>query len=502
MTVKDISVITTAPLAVVYTAPFAPPGPVIAGTSNSTVSIQMGPASFVMNEFHLGFLDGARLRATAGSNLFVEGIVTSYDEPDLVINVDFLMGVGSFPAWNINVVGYPGQTGSAGPQGPQGVPGTPGGATGPTGPTGPAGPQGLNGAIGPIGPSGPTGLVGATGPQGVDGSPGGPGPPGTPGGAQGVAGPTGPAGAIGATGPQGSQGPSGPTGPSGPIGTTGPFGLQGPTGMTGPQGIQGVTGPSGPATGATGPTGPVGTTGPQGPQGAAGTPGTSGIPGTNGQGFKAYWAGTITPTDGVNPSSVDKVNYVATWASPHGYVTGQFGVIIGTPPSGLSVNTGLYVRALSPTTLAFYNVQSDAYADTNRVAITGTAVTWHIRQWVLTPALSVGFDPVQAIGAQQGTGKIYPELNLTNPLTTLNAITIIGRVNGLAANDGSKQSYWIPGNAPTIVTTTLIRFDNNNWVVSPSLYVPSQTGGYPSQGIGTHNLQGNTPIWMEFTVLG
>jgi hypothetical protein len=115
-------------VAVVATAPLAPAGPIIAGTSITQINIGLGPKAFVMQQFGLGFQVGIRLRATAGVNQWMEGTVTSYDAPDLVINVDLLKGSGSYDEWSITVAGEPGQPGAAGPAGPEGIPGSVAGA--------------------------------------------------------------------------------------------------------------------------------------------------------------------------------------------------------------------------------------------------------------------------------------------------------------------------------------------------------------------------------------
>ena len=190
------------PTAIVISAPFAPAGPIIAGTSLSNITISTGVHTFAMQEIRLGFAPGMRVRAASDGypDQWLEGIVTEYDGTDLVVDVDAIGGTGPYDDWNINVAGIPGQQGPQGPQGQQGAPGTPGGPIGPQGVAGPAGPQG---------PQGIPGADGAKGDKGDTGDPGGP------------------------------VGPAGPEGPQGPIG---PPGIQGPTGPEGPQGPQGASG--------------------------------------------------------------------------------------------------------------------------------------------------------------------------------------------------------------------------------------------------------------------
>ena len=182
------------PSAVAVAAPYAPRGPIIAGTSDTAVTlISTGAASWVLNEPSLEFHEGARMRASVigATNIWMEGLVLSYipDTRLLTLGVDLSSGTGAtFDEWTLNVAGQPG---AAGPSGPQGAPGGP---TGPTGPTGMQGPPGINGATGASGPTGPSGT------------------PGTPGGATGPTGPSGVAGAAGATGPTGASGAVGAAG--------------------------------------------------------------------------------------------------------------------------------------------------------------------------------------------------------------------------------------------------------------------------------------------------
>jgi hypothetical protein len=160
------------PSATVVAAPFAPRGPIVAGTSQSTVTFSLGPKLYVMQQFGLGFLPGVRVRASHDAASWQEGVVTSYSNQDLIVNIDLVHGVGTLAGWSISVAGEPGAIGPAGPQGPQGIEG------GPQGPIGPVGPQGATGATGATGPQGPQGNTGAVGPTGATGPAGTPGTPG------------------------------------------------------------------------------------------------------------------------------------------------------------------------------------------------------------------------------------------------------------------------------------------------------------------------------------
>lgn len=201
---------TSPPGGTVYAAPYAPAGPIIAGTSITEITVGIGfSAMFVMNEFRLGFMPGMRLRATDVSDLgnlgSLEGVCVSYSPTtnELVLLTDLFYGAGTYDDWTITVTGVPGVQGPDGPIGPEGPPGAPGG------------PQGIPGVPGPQGDEGPMGPQGPQGDKGDTGDPG---------------------------------GPPGPVGPEGPIGPEGP---QGPQGLNGPPGIQGPVGPAGPDNGVT-----------------------------------------------------------------------------------------------------------------------------------------------------------------------------------------------------------------------------------------------------------
>jgi hypothetical protein len=275
--VANIELETLNAIAVVATAPFAPRGPIIAGTSDSVLDIGLGTRAFVMKEFGLGFLPGVRVRAASAADpiyLWMEGIVVSYEGQNLVINSDLVSSAGTVNDWNISVAGEPGQVGSTGPQGAQGIPGDPGGpgyratststltiTTGAHSFTTQASLAYTVGArVRASSSSSSTnyveGLVtsysGSTLVINVDRYNG-----------------TGTFSSwnINLAGDIGAQGVQGPQGVTGPIGPDGPQGLTGPDGPVGPQGPQGIPGPPGPAGD---PGGPMGPTGPQGPQGDPG----------------------------------------------------------------------------------------------------------------------------------------------------------------------------------------------------------------------------------------
>jgi len=253
------------------------PGPGYTATSATSLTVGVGNMSLT-TQAGLAYTSGARVRiGQATQNIWLEGLVTSYNATSgaMGVAVDLTNGSGTFNAWNLNLAGVEGLTGPAGPQG----------VAGPTGPTGSTGPQGPTGSTGAQGPAGPPGITwrgawssttsyaandavtyGGSSYGATVAIPANTTPPVTDArwallasaGAPGATGPTGPAGA---TGPQGAPGATGATGPAGADSTVpGPQGPQGATGATGAQGPQGNPG-------ATGAQGPAGSTGPQGPPG-------------------------------------------------------------------------------------------------------------------------------------------------------------------------------------------------------------------------------------------
>jgi hypothetical protein len=163
---------TIAPTATAIAAPYSAAGPVIAGTSDSIVTVSnSGPKVFAINEYGRLFMVGQRLRAHSNdlSGYWIEGVVTNFEQGTrtLYLTADLSSGSGTKDDWNINVTGEQGAMGPVGPAGPSGGPVGPAGPPGPLGPAGVAGPPGPLGPAGPPGPLGPAGPAGPIGPQGI-----------------------------------------------------------------------------------------------------------------------------------------------------------------------------------------------------------------------------------------------------------------------------------------------------------------------------------------------
>jgi hypothetical protein len=205
------------PTVTVVAAPYAATGPIISGTSQTPNSIDtVTNKTFLINERNRSFFPGTRVRATATgySNVWLEGVVVTWDGQNVTIDGDLSAGTGVYSDWQINVAGQPGMQGATGPMGPvgpsggpigpQGVPGTPGSVwrngtgvppnslgvdgdyylndatgnvyqrvstaysvvaniLGPAGSTGPAGPQGPVGSAWRAGAGAPANTLGADG---------------------------------------------------------------------------------------------------------------------------------------------------------------------------------------------------------------------------------------------------------------------------------------------------------------------------------------------------
>jgi hypothetical protein len=173
----------------------------------------------------------------------------------------------------------------------------------------------------------------------------------------------------------------------------------------------------------------------------------------------------------------------------------------GAAPSGLTTNQAYYIRALSTTTLAMYNLLSDAKSDINRITGVGSGTTgWNLRVFIYSGTLSSGFDAVCPIGAQTGVGGIRLELNLSTALAGLFALTSIAHATGIFDNGGTPatRGNWYPGVNPTIVSTTLIRFDAATWIVTAAGVAAVGTVSNP----GSWASQTTTAFYIEFLVIG
>jgi hypothetical protein len=76
--------------------------------ATSTTSLAIGTGTKVFTtQAGLAYTAGARVRASSGTT-YMEGLVTAYSGTNLSVNVDAVLGTGTFATWNINLAGQPG----------------------------------------------------------------------------------------------------------------------------------------------------------------------------------------------------------------------------------------------------------------------------------------------------------------------------------------------------------------------------------------------------------
>lgn len=89
-------------------------------TSTSSLTIEVAQKTFV-TQAGLAYSAGARVRAAYDSTHYMEGLVNSYSGTSLVVDVDRIVGSGTYNLWTINVAGDRGETGPPGAMGGPGV---------------------------------------------------------------------------------------------------------------------------------------------------------------------------------------------------------------------------------------------------------------------------------------------------------------------------------------------------------------------------------------------
>lgn len=112
------------------------PGAVLGTGSTTTLPIEVGPTGVVGTSTLASFVVGQRVSfiPTLDLTKSMSGIITDYDDDtgDLEVEIDYVVGSGSFSEWTIAVTGDRGATGATGATGAAGA----AGATGATGSTG------------------------------------------------------------------------------------------------------------------------------------------------------------------------------------------------------------------------------------------------------------------------------------------------------------------------------------------------------------------------------
>lgn len=197
---------------------------------NATFNVQTN-LRFVANDF-------VKVIATASPANYVYGRVVSYTAGTGTLIIDPLqsVGVGTFSAWTVELMGKNGTSGASASSGTSGTSGS-SASSGTHGTSATSGSSGTSGSAGTSASSGSSGTSASSGSSGTSAVQGGTGP-------QGAAGGTGPTGQGGSSGTSGSAGGTGPTGSPGGTGPQGPTGPQGALGPTGAPGAQGPVGTS------------------------------------------------------------------------------------------------------------------------------------------------------------------------------------------------------------------------------------------------------------------
>jgi len=109
------------------------------GTSTTSMTLFSPQLAILTTESGLAYVAGQRVRiAHNAATNYMEGTVASYSGTTMQVNIDRVVGSGTYTSWTIGVAGEVGATGATGATGAPGLPG----ATGATGPQGPAGADG------------------------------------------------------------------------------------------------------------------------------------------------------------------------------------------------------------------------------------------------------------------------------------------------------------------------------------------------------------------------
>ena len=91
-------------------------------SSNTSLAIGTGSKTFT-TQSGLAYSANARVRAAYDSSNYMEGTVTSYSGTTLILNIDRIVGGGTYASWTINIAGDVGAAGSNGSQGDTGAAG-------------------------------------------------------------------------------------------------------------------------------------------------------------------------------------------------------------------------------------------------------------------------------------------------------------------------------------------------------------------------------------------
>ena len=91
-----------------------------AATSTSAISIGLGSKT-IITQVGLAYLPNTRVRIANSATNYVEGIISSYTGSTLIVNVDRIVGSGTYTSWTIGIAGDVGATGAVGSGFPNGT---------------------------------------------------------------------------------------------------------------------------------------------------------------------------------------------------------------------------------------------------------------------------------------------------------------------------------------------------------------------------------------------
>ncbi|MBK7761880.1 MAG: hypothetical protein IPI46_00720 [Bacteroidetes bacterium] len=92
------------------TGAIGPQGAGYLATSTSSALISTGNKTFT-TQAGLAYLPNTRVRIANSASNYMEGLVSSYSGSTMVVNVDRVVGAGTFASWNIGIAGDVGATG-------------------------------------------------------------------------------------------------------------------------------------------------------------------------------------------------------------------------------------------------------------------------------------------------------------------------------------------------------------------------------------------------------
>lgn len=146
-----------------------PAGPGYSATSTTSITLGTGSTTWT-TQSGLAYVAGQRVRVANDSTHYAEGPITSYTGSSLVVNVDRIVGTGTFASWNIGIAGDQGAAGSNGSNGTNGSAATIAVGTTTTGAAGSSASVTNSGSSSAATfnftiPRGDTGATGATGPN-------------------------------------------------------------------------------------------------------------------------------------------------------------------------------------------------------------------------------------------------------------------------------------------------------------------------------------------------